>query len=166
MGEDITANLRTVADIPLTVRGPEVPALLEVRGEVYLPYRNFEQLNREREEAGDPPFANPRNAAAGGLRQLDPADTRRRRLRMFAFQIEALLLSAAGGVLGCALGCLVHGVSTGTTNWASFSEIAFAFRVSPALLLAGLIFAVAMGVVGGFFPAWRAARLPVVQAMR
>ena len=90
VGEDITANLRTVADIPLTVRGPEVPALLEVRGEVYLPYRNFQQLNREREEAGDPPFANPRNAAAGGLRQLDPADTRRRRLRMFAFQIETL----------------------------------------------------------------------------
>ena len=90
VGEDITANLRTVADIPLTVRGPEVPALMEVRGEVYLPYRNFQQLNREREEAGDPPFANPRNAAAGGLRQLDPADTRRRRLRMFAFQIEAL----------------------------------------------------------------------------
>jgi DNA ligase (NAD+) len=90
VGEDITANLRTVADIPLTVRGPDVPALMEVRGEVYLPYRNFQQLNREREEAGDPPFANPRNAAAGGLRQLDPADTRRRRLRMFAFQIEAI----------------------------------------------------------------------------
>jgi DNA ligase (NAD+) len=90
VGEAITANLRTVADIPLTVRGPDVPALMEVRGEVYLPYRNFQQLNREREEAGDPPFANPRNAAAGGLRQLDPADTRRRRLRMFAFQIEVL----------------------------------------------------------------------------
>jgi DNA ligase (NAD+) len=87
-GEDITPNLRTVSDIPLTVRGKDVPALLEVRGEVYLPYRNFQQLNREREAAGDPPFANPRNAAAGGLRQLDPADTRKRRLRMFAFQIE------------------------------------------------------------------------------
>jgi DNA ligase (NAD+) len=90
VGEDITANLRTVADIPLTVRGPDVPPLMEVRGEVYLPYRNFQQLNREREEAGDPAFANPRNAAAGGLRQLDPADTRRRRLRMFAFQVEVL----------------------------------------------------------------------------
>ena len=90
VGEDITANLRTVADIPLTVSGPDVPPLMEVRGEVYLPYRNFQQLNREREEAGDPAFANPRNAAAGGLRQLDPADTRRRRLRMFAFQVEVL----------------------------------------------------------------------------
>jgi DNA ligase (NAD+) len=90
VGEAITANLRTVADIPLLVRGPDIPPLMEVRGEVYLPYRNFQQLNREREAAGDPPFANPRNAAAGGLRQLDPADTRRRRLRMFAFQIEVL----------------------------------------------------------------------------
>ena len=90
VGEAITMNLRTVADIPLLLRGPDVPALMEVRGEVYLPYRNFQQLNREREAAGDPPFANPRNAAAGGLRQLDPADTRRRRLRMFAFQVEVL----------------------------------------------------------------------------
>jgi DNA ligase (NAD+) len=89
-GEDITANLRTVADIPLVLRGDDVPPLLEVRGEVYLPYRNFEKLNAERAEAGDPPFANPRNAAAGGLRQLDPADTRRRRLRMFAFHVEVI----------------------------------------------------------------------------
>ena len=55
---------------------------------------------------------------------------------------------------------------TSTTNWASFSEIAFSFRITPGLLLAGLIFAVVMGVMGGFFPARRAARLPVVQAMR
>jgi DNA ligase (NAD+) len=89
-GEDITANLRTVTDIPLTLRGERVPPLIEVRGEVYLPYRNFQKLNQDREAAGDPPFANPRNAAAGGLRQLDPADTRRRRLRMFAFHIEVI----------------------------------------------------------------------------
>ncbi|HEX7025139.1 MAG TPA: NAD-dependent DNA ligase LigA, partial [Gemmatimonadales bacterium] len=90
IGEDITANLRTVTDIPLSIRGADVPPLLEIRGEVYLPYKNFERLNAERAEAGDPPFANPRNAAAGGLRQLDPADTRRRRLRMFAFAIEVI----------------------------------------------------------------------------
>ena len=90
VGEAITMNLRTVADIPLLLHGPDVPRLMEVRGEVYLPHRNFEQLNRERQAAGDPPFANPRNAAAGGLRQLDPADTRKRRLRMFAFQVEVL----------------------------------------------------------------------------
>jgi DNA ligase (NAD+) len=90
VGEDITSNLKTVSDIPLQLKQPGVPPLMEIRGEVYLPYKNFEQLNRERAEAGDPPFANPRNAAAGGLRQLDPAETKRRRLRMFAFSIEVL----------------------------------------------------------------------------
>jgi DNA ligase (NAD+) len=90
VGEDITANLKTVSDIPLQLKPGGMPALMEIRGEVYLPYKNFEQLNRERAEAGDPLFANPRNAAAGGLRQLDPAETKRRRLRMFAFSIEVL----------------------------------------------------------------------------
>jgi DNA ligase (NAD+) len=90
IGEDITANLRTVIDIPLVIRGSGIPALMEIRGEVYLPYKNFETLNAERVENGDPPFANPRNAAAGGLRQLDPADTRKRRLRLFAFSIEVI----------------------------------------------------------------------------
>ena len=90
VGEDVTANLKTVRDIPLTVVGPEVPRLMEIRGEVYLPYQNFEKLNQERIETGDPPFANPRNAAAGGLRQLDAAETRRRRLRMYAFSIEVI----------------------------------------------------------------------------
>ena len=83
-----------------------------------------------------------------------------------SFVAESALIAAAGGVIGGLMALPINGIVTSTTNWASFSEIAFAFRVSPALLLAGLIFAVAMGVVGGFFPAWRAARLPVVQAMR
>jgi putative ABC transport system permease protein len=69
-------------------------------------------------------------------------------------------------VLGCLLALPINGVVTSTTNWASFSEVAFSFRVTPRLLLAGVIFAVVMGVVGGFFPARRAARLPVVQALR
>lgn len=90
IGEDITPNLKTVTDIPLHLSADHVPALMEIRGEVYLPYRNFAKLNEERVAAGDPPFANPRNAAAGGLRQLDPASTRKRRLRMFAFSIEVL----------------------------------------------------------------------------
>jgi DNA ligase (NAD+) len=90
VGEDITANLRTVSDIPLQLKAGGVPALMEIRGEVYLPYKNFAKLNQERAEAGDPLFANPRNAAAGGLRQLDSAETKRRRLRMFAFSIEVL----------------------------------------------------------------------------
>jgi DNA ligase (NAD+) len=89
VGEDVTANLRTIRDIPLQLPG-SVPDLLEIRGEVYLPYQAFEALNRARAASGDPPFANPRNAAAGGLRQLDPAETRRRRLRFFGFSIEVI----------------------------------------------------------------------------
>ena len=60
----------------------------------------------------------------------------------------------------------MNGIVTSTTNWANFSEIAFSFRITPGLLLAGLIFAVVMGMVGGFFPARRACKVPVVQAIR
>jgi DNA ligase (NAD+) len=88
IGENITANLRTISDIPLTLKGSGWPRLMEVRGEVYMPYTGFKRVNQERERAGEPLFANPRNAAAGGLRQLDPALTRKRRLRMFAFAAE------------------------------------------------------------------------------
>jgi DNA ligase (NAD+) len=95
IGEDITPNLRTIHDIPLKLQGTGHPALMEVRGEIYLPFKNFQQVNREREEAGEPIFANPRNAASGGLRTLDPEVTKRRRLRMFAFTV-AVLEGAAG----------------------------------------------------------------------
>jgi len=84
-GEDITANLKTVRDIPLRLSCDNPPALLEVRGEVYLPLEPFRRLNTEREENGDPPFANPRNAAAGSLRQLDPKITARRPLTLFCY---------------------------------------------------------------------------------
>ncbi len=90
VGEDVTPNLRTIHDIPLVLAGSGHPALMEVRGEVYLPFASFERLNRDRATEGDPPFANPRNTAAGGLRQLDPAATRRRRLRCFAYTVEVI----------------------------------------------------------------------------
>ena len=90
IGEDVTANLRTVDDVPLVLRGKGWPRLMEVRGEVYMPYESFKRLNASRERDGEQLFANPRNAAAGGLRQLDPSITRRRRLRLFTFSIEAL----------------------------------------------------------------------------
>jgi DNA ligase (NAD+) len=90
IGEDITANLRTIHDIPLSLKGDNYPRVMEVRGEVYMPYAGFKRVNAERERLGEPPFANPRNAAAGGLRQLDPALTRKRRLRMFVFGVEAI----------------------------------------------------------------------------
>ena len=88
-GEDVTANLRTVRDIPLKLEGGGWPALMEVRGEVYLPKSQFERINQERQAQGEQPFANPRNAAAGALRQLDSKITRARGLRLFAFHIEA-----------------------------------------------------------------------------
>jgi DNA ligase (NAD+) len=90
IGENITANLRTIADVPLTLKGRGWPKVMEVRGEVYLPYTGFKRVNERREAEGEPLFANPRNAAAGGLRQLDPALTRKRRLRMFAFAVEPI----------------------------------------------------------------------------
>jgi len=89
VGENVTPNLKTVIDVPLRLQGKGWPRLFEVRGEVYLSKTWFEQMNWERETAGEPPFANPRNAAAGALRQLDPKITRKRRLRLFCFHIEA-----------------------------------------------------------------------------
>jgi ABC-type lipoprotein release transport system permease subunit len=83
-----------------------------------------------------------------------------------SFLAESAVIALVGGVIGCLLALPINGVVTSTTNWSSFSEIAFAFRVTPLLLLAGLLFAVVMGLVGGFFPARRASKLPVIQALR
>ena len=83
-----------------------------------------------------------------------------------SFLVESALIAGVGGVIGALLALPINGIVTSTTNWASFSEIAFSFRVTPGLLLAGFVFAVVMGVVGGFFPARRAARVPVVEAIR
>jgi DNA ligase (NAD+) len=87
VGEDVTANLRTLRDVPLRLRGDDVPSLLEIRGEVYMPFRGFEKMNEERVAAGEPVYANPRNTAAGALRQLDPAITARRPLRFFGYTV-------------------------------------------------------------------------------
>lgn len=89
VGEDVTPNLKTIGSIPLRLRG-DAPAEIEVRGEVYLRKSDFEALNEKRVEAGQPVFANPRNAAAGGVRQLDPKLTRARRLSFFGYSIGAL----------------------------------------------------------------------------
>lgn len=85
VGEDVTANLRTVQSIPLVI---PYTGKLEVRGEVYLPRDNFEELNRQREQSGESLFANPRNAAAGSLRQLDPAVAAERKLDIFIFNVQ------------------------------------------------------------------------------
>ena len=89
VGEDVTANVRTIRSVPLRVRPvPGLPDEFEVRGEVYFPLTGFERLNREMEEAGRQPFMNPRNAAAGSVRQLDPRVTAGRNLQTFAYTLD------------------------------------------------------------------------------
>ncbi|AGJ57426.1 NAD-dependent DNA ligase LigA [[Kitasatospora] papulosa] len=88
-GEDITPNVRTIAEIPLRLKGDDIPALVEIRGEVFFPMEAFEGLNARLVEAGDKPFANPRNAAAGSLRQKDPKVTATRPLHMVVHGIGA-----------------------------------------------------------------------------
>ena len=95
-GEDITQNLRTIKSIPLSVPG-DAPRRFEVRGEVFLPWHGFARLNREREEEGLPPFANPRNAAAGSVRQLDPRITARRPLDIYIYALG--YVDDAGGTI-------------------------------------------------------------------
>ncbi len=85
-GEDVTANVRTIRAIPLALRGGPA-ARIEVRGEIYLPRASFERMNREREDQGEPLFANPRNAAAGTMRNLDPSLVSKRGLSAFTYQI-------------------------------------------------------------------------------
>jgi len=86
-GEDVTANLRTVRAVPLSITGPALPEVLEVRGEVLMLRRDFERLNQDQAARGDKPFANPRNAAAGSLRQLDPRITASRKLSFFCYGV-------------------------------------------------------------------------------
>ncbi len=92
IGEDVTANLRTIKTVPLRLRPvsrSRAPEFIEARGEVYLRKSDFERLNRARERDGLAAFANPRNAASGGVSQLDPALTAQRRLSFFAYQLVA-----------------------------------------------------------------------------
>ena len=86
-GEDVTLNLRTIRSIPLALLGDRHPRRFEVRGEIYLPRAAFERLNEERVAQGEPPYANPRNTAAGSLRQLDPSATASRPLDLFVYGI-------------------------------------------------------------------------------
>ncbi|NNC76016.1 MAG: NAD-dependent DNA ligase LigA, partial [Acidimicrobiia bacterium] len=86
VGEDVTANVRTIKSVPLTL-GEGAPDLMEVRGEIYMPVSAFEELNRRQAEAGDRPYINPRNTAAGSVRQKDPAVTASRNLSIWVYQL-------------------------------------------------------------------------------
>jgi len=103
VGENVTVNARTVADIPGILQD-NPPDVLEVRGEIYMAHKDFAALNRRQEEAGNPRFANPRNAAAGSLRQLDSSVTAGRALRFFAYawgEISAMPSDTQLGMIGC-----------------------------------------------------------------
>ncbi len=90
----------------------------------------------------------------------------RRRSVMLGFIIEGILLASLGGVLGCLLALPMHGASTGTLSFDSFSEVVFQFRITPMLAAEGMLFAIVVGLVGSLLPAARAARLPVISALK
>ena len=90
----------------------------------------------------------------------------KRRNILLSFMLESVMLAVCGGVLGCLLALPVHGISTGTANFSSFSEVAFQFRITPGLIAEGIMFAAVMGAIGGLLPARRAASLPIVRALR
>ena len=176
IGEDVTPNIRTVRDIPLRLHGTGHPRHVEVRGEIYYPFDLFERMNEERVRAGDPVFANPRNASAGALRQLDPAMTATRPLRFFGYTMVA----APGASLPVATQCEVldmlaswgipvapHHRACATlaevTAWAHELE----HRIRPTLNFAidggvvkvdRLALQDDLGVVGGREPRWAIAR--------
>jgi DNA ligase (NAD+) len=135
VGEDITHNVRTISTIPLRLLGKVKPATLEVRGEIYMPKAGFEALNRQALEQGTKSFANPRNAAAGSLRQLDPRLTATRPLEFFAYGIGAIdgvpspqrhsdLLHWLRelGLRVCPRNELVHGLSAAETYYVSIGR--------------------------------------------
>ncbi len=104
-GEDVTSNVRTIKAIPLTLEGDDWPQVLEVRGEVFMPRRGFETLNRRAREAGEKTFVNPRNAAAGSLRQLDPRLTAQRPLTFYAYGFGEV---SAGSVADSQSACMAR----------------------------------------------------------
>ena len=83
-----------------------------------------------------------------------------------SFLIESILLAVLGGLIGCVLALPVHGISTGTTNFTMFTEVLFNFRITPDILLKAVLYSAVVGILGGFFPALRAARLKLVEVLR
>lgn len=95
-GDDVTSNVRTIRSIPLVLRGTDYPEVFEIRGEIVLPFQVFEELNKQREEAGEPLFANPRNAAAGTLKMQNPAIVASRKLDAYFYSLMGDYLPADG----------------------------------------------------------------------
>lgn len=176
IGEDVTANLRTLRDVPLRLRGTDVPPLLEIRGEVYMPFTGFEKMNEERVAAGEAVYANPRNTAAGALRQLDPGITATRPLRFFGYTVAvppgtSLPFETQWDLLETLVRWGVP-VAPHRTRCASLAEVHEWARDVEHRLRAQLDFAIdggvvkvdslrlqdELGVVGGREPRWAIAR--------
>ena len=90
VGEDVTQNIRTINAVPLKIEGNDVPEEIDIRGEVYMNIKDFEELNRDRERDGEPAFANPRNAAAGSVRQLDSSIMAKRKFNLACYGLGAI----------------------------------------------------------------------------
>jgi DNA ligase (NAD+) len=176
IGEDVTPNIRTVRDVPLRLRGRHIPGLIEVRGEIYYPFDLFERMNEERVRDGLPVYANPRNTAAGSLRQLDPALTAKRPLRFFGYSVvsalgERLPFQTQTGLLE---GLLEWGVPVAPyhRHCATLGDVKQWARHLESVVRATLNFAIDggvvkidplalqedLGVVGGREPRWAIAR--------
>ena len=176
VGEDVTANVKTIADVPRRLAGKDWPATIEIRGEIYMEFDGFERMNRERAAAGEPVFANPRNSAAGALRQKDPRETAKKPLRFlgyafavpgnpslpFTTQWELLETLASWGIptpphrRQCATLDAVHA-------WAR--ELESTIRPELPFAIDGgvvkvnrLALQTELGVVGGRIPRWAVAR--------
>lgn len=176
VGEDVTANVRTIADVPRALEGSGWPAVIEIRGEVFMTFDGFERMNEERVKAGEEVFANPRNSAAGALRQKDPRETARKPLRFFGYafavpgaaalpfatQWELLETLAAWGIpvaphrRPCATLADVHA-------WAH--ELEATIRPTLPFAIDGgvvkvnrLALQAELGVIGGRVPRWAVAR--------
>ena len=154
-GEDVTQNLRTVRGIPLRLRGEAAPPLLEVRGEVLMWRADFDQLNARQRERGEKEFVNPRNAAAGSLRQLDPAITAQRPLRFFAYGVADVAafdaVSSAPTFHADVLDCLAawglpvareRAVATGAAGLAAYFADMAAARASLPYDIDGVVYKV------------------------
>jgi len=176
IGEDITANIRTLRDVPLRLRTATPPATIEIRGEVYYPFDRFEAMNEARVQAGEPVFANPRNAAAGALRQLDPAITATRPLRFYGYSVATppgttLPFRTQSEVLA-ALGSWGIPVAPHHVRCESLEDVATWAHEVETKIRAQLNFAIdggvvkidslalqdELGVVGGRDPRWAIAR--------
>jgi DNA ligase (NAD+) len=177
IGENVTPNLRTMHDVPLRLQTDTPPSLIEIRGEAYFPFSRFAAMNQERVRGGEPVFANPRNAAAGALRQLDPAITAKRPLRFFGYSAvhpdgAAALPFASQDALLAALqewGVPVapHRVVCHTLDevnaWASRVEgeyrASIDFAIDGAVIkVNGLALQEELGEVSGRVPRWAIAR--------